>query len=176
MGETVFNVSRAEEIQEQFKQEKLQVPVESLRNVATSAPGDGQGLLFNVLTGKYEPKDVATPTGGTAQTKVEVVSTEAIAAFAMVTADGKNADSANTLHVGKVVGVALAAVAPATVTNVVVDGDVENPLWAWTDGAPIFLNGTSLSMTPPTTGFLIQVGVAKNATRIIFNLKASVLL
>ena len=60
--------------------------------------------------------------------------------------------------------------------SVVGFGKITNPLWAWTVGDRIFLNGTSLSTTAPSSGFIQIIGVAIASDTIDIKLAQSILL
>lgn len=99
-----------------------------------------------------------------------------IPAFAAVTSTGLAANSATTAHFGKVIGVTLAAIASGFSGLVQVAGQLTNPAWAWSTGDLIFLNGASLSSSPPGTGFVQPLGTAKSATTIILEIGTPILL
>jgi hypothetical protein len=92
---------------------------------------------------------------------------ENIQSFQVITADGKRADSNNLSHRGKVVGIAKSNTNTGFNCPVITSGEVVNPVWTWTEGQIIFLNGNELSATPPQEGWLQQIAIAKNATTIV---------
>lgn len=99
-----------------------------------------------------------------------MVATVNIPAFAAVISTGKPADSSNMGHFGKVIGMAPAAIANGFSGSIVESGDVTNPAWTWTTGDLIFLNGTSLSTTPPSVGFAQYIAIAKGPTVVVVEL------
>ena len=110
-------------------------------------------------------KDVIQATG-IGSVKVIVIATENIAAFKVATIKGKNADSANLLHMGNIAGVMLGAVATGFAGQAVAEGTIKNSAWTWTIGDVLFLNGTALSTVAPVTGFRVVIGYAVTADTI----------
>lgn len=120
-----------------------------------------------------------TGTGGGAgptQELVDVTMQDAVPAYVMVTADGRRADSSNSAHFGKVVGMTTQAYSIGAVASLVDDDEVTNTGWAWSPGAKLFLNGTNVSTTPPSTGWSQMIGVARSANTVIIQLRPPILL
>lgn len=101
---------------------------------------------------------------------------EDIPAFSLATADGQVADSSDITHFNRVIGMVIEDVANGFIGEATVDGTVTNPAWAWSPGSKLFLNGTTISLTPPAVGFSQMVAVARNAQIIIMKLGEAVLL
>lgn len=93
-----------------------------------------------------------------------------------VTVDGLLANSGTTAHKNKVIGLVWADVLSGHIGHALLEGEMTNPLWSWTAGSPLYLNGTSLSQTPPTTGFLQRIAVARTDMTIIIQPKHPILL
>jgi len=106
----------------------------------------------------------------------EVAATENLPAFAVILATGVVANSSNVTHQGRVIGITLEAILSGAVGPFISEGAVENSAWAWMPGDRLFLNGTSISTTPPVTGFSQQVATAETPTTIFFDLGPPVLL
>ena len=101
-----------------------------------------------------------------------IQATQDIAAFKVITADGKLADCSNLMHRLKVVGVTTAAALNGFNASVNIEGEVTNPSWTWAVGQAIYvsdLNGTSGVWSQ-------RIGTAINATTIIINIRNSFLL
>lgn len=96
--------------------------------------------------------------------------------FSIVTVDGKIADSNNIAAVGRVAGVSMAAFLTGFPSDIVFHGLIDNPLWNWNEGDVLFLNGTSLSTTQPSSGFSQIIGTAKSPTKVLINLEEPILL
>jgi hypothetical protein len=137
---------------------------------ATAAPGD-------VLGFDGDSNLAVIPNSAVVQFEsIELAATADITAFSPVVITGKIADSANLSYFGRVVGIASAAIANGFVGVVVTFGTITNSGWAWTPGSSIFLNGTALSQTAPSTGFSQAIGVAKTSDTIFVSLSDPVLL
>ena len=116
------------------------------------------------------------PIGPAGTPTIEVVATENIPAFEAITVLGQRADSNNTAHLSRVVGLNVAAVVSGFVATVAQSGELTNPAWTWTPGVGVWLNGTTLSQTPPTSGFVLLIGVSKTSTTIVIEPTVAILL
>ena len=106
-----------------------------------------------------------------------IVMSESVLAFAVITSNGKKADSSNIAHINKVCGIIIENTnAGFTGTFIRNGSEVTNPAWTWTSGAVIYLNGTTLSTVAPTSGFSQRIGTAKTATTLLIELSETVLL
>ena len=114
------------------------------------------------------------PGGGGLGLAIEAVAGEAIGGHRVVVLDAAGlafyADQSNPNHMGLVAGVSQGAASLAAAVNIMVKGRIIEPSWSWTPFAPVFLglNGL-LTQTVPTTGFLLVVGTAFDATSIFVN-------
>ncbi len=141
-----------------------------------------QGNRTNVGLGFNQPTrpniglafSVFGPSGG--DDLIQVLAAEDLPAYTLVTAQGNIADSNNFAHYDKVVGMTIIAVLTGFIARLADDDEVTNPGWAWSPGSHLFLNGTTISVTPPSTGFSQRVAVARTATTIIMGLGPPILL
>lgn len=108
-------------------------------------------------------------------TKVPIRAAGPIPRWSAVTASGELADSSNPAHEDHIIGVTDGAIAftaaHPTYGDVTTGGALFNKDWTWTTGGPIYLNGTTLSQTPPGVGFVQQVGWAMNAQTMLVNVR-----
>jgi len=147
---------------------------EEIEPIGTGGGGGGGGTIpatNNLLKGDN--------TGNAADSKIkssEAVAAENLSAFDIVTVDGFKANSGTPAHLGKVIGITRSAVLTGFVADVIYYGEIVNGSWSWTAGQKLFLNGTSLSTTPPASGFVQMIAVAKNATTITMRVEIPVLL
>ena len=107
-----------------------------------------------------------TGSGG-GQRFIQVVVQQDTPAYSIVTSTGLIANSGNLAHYGRVVGMTEIGVLNGTVVNVIDDLDVTNNAWAWSPGTYLYLNGSTISATPPSSGFSQRVATASNANIII---------
>lgn len=106
-----------------------------------------------------------------------LVATEDIATFKVVTSTGKNADSANLAHLGRVIGISKVPIPNGFAGAVAQTGELTNAGWTWSGpGVVLFLNGTAISETAPGTGFVQKVGVAVNGNKMIVELGDPIML
>lgn len=110
------------------------------------------------------------------QVKVKVIATEKILAYKVATYTGVNANSSNTAHRDKIAGIASVEIDNGFSGYAVAEGEIQNASWSWTKGDIIFLNGTNLSITPPTSGFRVIIGYASAANKIYVDISESILL
>lgn len=117
---------------------------------------------------------VATQTGDT----IQLTTASPIGGHRIVYASGGVAllaDAGNVAHAGKVVGMTPAAVSAGVVT-VVIGNAITEPSWNWTPG-PVYLGSNGLpTQTRPTVGFLQEIGVALEPTRLVVDLKPPIIL
>ena len=142
--------------------------IQALARVETHAPATAMIAFVDLLGEEIDAVEVAT--------EIEVVAAAHLPAFTMVTATGERADSGNPAHYGKVVGITQVEVLSGFIATLVTDTEVTNPSWSWSPGDVLFLNGTSISTTPPASGFIQIIGVARTATTIIVQLQPPILL
>lgn len=125
-----------------------------------------------VATGTRGPKgDKGDPGGNTT-----IAVTENIAAYELVNSDGSKASSYITGKRDWLLGIASASILSGFSGLVVMFGDITNSSWNWTAGNVIYLNGTALSTTPPTTGFIQMIGTAKSNHTIEIKIGQSILI
>jgi hypothetical protein len=108
--------------------------------------------------------------------EISLVAASSFPAFSAVTSAGALANSSNLAHYGKVVGLNALAATLGFVVAVRQIGELTNGAWSWSIGDVIFLNGTTLSKVPPSTGFVQQLGVARSATTIVIEMYPPILL
>lgn len=132
--------------------------------------GIGKRVADNALEGATEV-DITSPA-----IVGQIIMDEPGPQFCVVTVDGKVADSNVVSHIGRVAGIALTAPAAGFPVDCIFHGDIENPAWSFNEGDSIFLNGTSLSATPPAVGFSQAIGSAKSPTKVVVNIEEPILL
>lgn len=111
-----------------------------------------------------------------APTIYELVASAPISAFQPVAATGHPADSTVPADRGRVIGIAAENINTGFAGKVYTAGAITNPAWSWTKGGVIFLNGGSLSVVPPSSGFSQAIGVTSAAQTIIIALSPPVLI
>ena len=122
--------------------------------------------------GNQGAQGIAGPAGNFTMITV----TENIVIGDVVNSDGSKANSSIVIKRDWIIGVAAANIASGSTGQIILIGDLVNPSWAWTSGSILYLNGTALSTTPPTTGFIQKVAIAKSSTTITVQLNNSILL
>jgi hypothetical protein len=125
-------------------------------------------------SGVIETKQVIT-TVSTKAIKLPCVATEDISAFSIMTETGKNADSGNVFHKNIIMGITVDTIATGFSGTVVTAGQINNPLWNWTRGDVLYLNGTTISSVCPSTGFRVIIGRALDQHNIDVEISESIL-
>jgi hypothetical protein len=113
---------------------------------------------------------------GEAAVTITMAAVDMLPQYSVATVTGKLGDSSSLAFYGKVIGVAQTTISPGFSGEIQVFGLIVNPLWTWTPGAAVFLNGSSLSQTAPSAGFLQQIGIAKNSQTLFIDVTAPILL
>jgi phosphotransferase system HPr-like phosphotransfer protein len=108
-----------------------------------------------------------TLTADTLTLSTFVLAAQYIHRFDVVTSMGLIADSGTAGDEKILLGVAVSDIAIGQPIEVVAQGEISNSAWTWTQGDPIYLNGTVLSNVAPGGGdFVRQVGVASSKTTV----------
>lgn len=128
---------------------------------------------IKILSNRGEEEVVGGGTGTADQIIVEVEAAVDITKYQLVTSDGLIANSSTTTHKNKIVGVATADILTGFMVPVLAYGELENLSWSWTTGS-VFLNGTAISNTPPSSGFSKIIGTIKTPAIILVNLEESI--
>lgn len=129
----------------------------------------GQGTLIDPLV-------AVGGSGSSSKVLVPVSAQTNIAKYDVVTSDGFLASTAVPGKRNRTLGFANAAILNTFVGDVVAEGELTNPLWSWTIGLPIFLNGASPSQSCPVTGFTQILGTAIKVDTINVEIHQSILL
>jgi hypothetical protein len=126
------------------------------------------------LTGTIE-EGVVTTSEAT-YLSIEIEAQETIPAYSVITSDGYIASSADITQRSKILGVATSYTISGHIIPVATDGEIVDLSWSWTKGQPLYLNGTTISHTPPTSGYLIRLGEASDTTKMYIEISDSILL
>ena len=109
----------------------------------------------------------------TALSSVEITAKENILEFEPVNIEGYKANSSSNRIC---TAIALSNILENTTKKFLVSGLVTNPLWTFTANLPVYLNGSTLSNIPPTTGFVQRVGIAKHSTILFLKIEQEIYL
>jgi hypothetical protein len=102
--------------------------------------------------------------------KVIIKATADIARWGVVNSYGQQADSGDGVSENHIIGVTEGAIRNTAYGEATYSGVLFNDQWSWTPGAAIYLNGTALSETPPSAGFVAQIGLAITPESIFINI------
>jgi hypothetical protein len=125
------------------------------------------------IPGVQGPRGIPGPVGAT----LEVTAQEFLPAYSIVLGSGYVADSSVKTDVNKSVGMVLDNIDALKAAPITTMGPIINPLWSWTGaGQKVYLNGTGLSQTAPTSGFVQAVGVTLSSTSLFLNLQDGIII
>jgi len=154
LSEETINVEVVEDI--------IEVTIE---NICTS--GSGSGDMTKII---YDSNNNGV-VDSSESIILTIVANEDIPQFQMMTSTGYIADSNNLAHIDRVSGISIKAITNNTSGEVLAYGKITNINWNFTVGSILFLNGTAISQTPPTSGFICQIGKVINSNTILINIK-----
>lgn len=152
--------------------------LDNLCDVVTPSPDDGDVLSYDSTSGKW----IAIPAtgGGSGGNNIQDTYTagEDIIAYRAIKINTGQAFhcNGNTAADGdECIGISIQSALAGDTTSVVYSGEITEPTWNWTNG-PIYV-GASGSLTQSTTGlaFVQQAATAIAPTKIIVDVKLSVL-
>lgn len=107
---------------------------------------------------------------------IQIVAAENLLKYDVVNIDGTKADSSILNKRDFAIGLASENINTGFSGSIDTEGEITNPLWTWTTGDVLYLNGNSISKIPPSSGFIQRLGVAKAATIIELQLTPSILI
>ncbi len=119
---------------------------------------------------------IITPPGTSVGVLVDYTATALITIYDPVTSLGTVGDSTIIAQRNKIIGIATYSVGAGFIGQAVGFGKITNSAWAWTVGSKIFLNGTTLSTTAPSTGYIQIIGTATASDTIDVKISQSVML
>lgn len=128
--------------------------------------------------GTQGPPGPPGPAGGQALVKTADVTLSGHRVVRATSALGVNyADNQTPSHAATVVGVTTGAALLGAAVIVQVSGEIVEPSWAWTPNLPVYCgpNGT-LTQTPPSSGWLLEIGFAVAATQLFIRAKTPIFL
>jgi len=146
-------------------EETIEVTIE---NICTS--GNGSGDMTKLI---YD-KDQDGVVDSSESLIIDVVATEDLPKYSLVTTTGEVADSNNPAHINRVAGITLSDITANTSGKVLRYGKIRNFNWSFTINAPLFLNVKSISQTPPSVGFLCNIGTVVNSNEILVDIQRSI--
>lgn len=135
----------------------------------------GSGMLKQTVAGVVAHPAIAIPgVDYDVPRFVQVVVLQDTPAYSILTTSGFIADSSNMVYFGRVLGMVETFYPNGSMANVITDLDITNNTWSWSPNSRLYLNGTSISASPPVTGFSQRVAVAINANIISMGLQPPV--
>ena len=102
------------------------------------------------------------PSAGASLTGIKLQ--ENVNQFDPVSIQGFRTNCGNFSIFGAFLGLASTSGTAGQVIQIITAGEVVNPGWNWSPGSPVYLFGTGLSNQMPSSGYLQQIGSARDAT------------
>lgn len=131
-------------------------------------------IVFNPLSGKFDitEKDYV---------KIHYIAGEILSGHRAVIIDADGlvyyADSTNSAHKYKVVGITQGAASLGAIAFIQTFGELIEPSWTWTVGTPIWIStGGLLTQTTPIAGFALEIAIPITATKIFIQQKMPITL
>lgn len=140
---------------------------------------EGPNILINITEDSENSRiDITLSVDGSLPEAagLEIVSAEDLLRLNIATTDGFKADSANVNHRNKLLGIMTENVDSGFSGTCQTSGELVDSSWNFTPGTVLFLNGTSLSIVPPSTGFSCEIARVIEPTKIFVLIKDSLLL
>ncbi len=99
-----------------------------------------------------------------------IVAYEAIPMGAPVTFNGRVASSNLLASFWRVAGFSKVSTNRGFAVELITSGEFKNDNFNWTPEREVYLNGTALSQTPPSSRFVQILGIAKDSKTVIIKL------
>ncbi len=108
---------------------------------------------------------------------INITATTDLGGHRVVTVHGEYADCSQVNQAFSVAGVTLQAVAQGASVQVQSAGEITESSWNWIIGQPVYLGGSGqLTQIPPTSGFVMVLGVPVNATTLLIDIQQPIIL
>lgn len=152
--------------------------VNSFRSVPQGIDLILSGSGYNYLSddGTYKPVSASSSNSVVGN----YLASEAIGGHIVVyqTASGLAIASSNSVvHASRILGLTNSAVASGFSVPVTLSGELTESTWTFTEGLPVYLsvNGT-ITQSIPSSGFILQMGVAVSPVKILVSIKLPIIL
>lgn len=152
------------------------IDFENLTVPQPTPPAGKTRMYFKDDRQAYVKEDNGTERVIGGQTVADVQAAVDILEFQPVTNQGQIADSANLGDMGQFLGLAMNDADTGFIVTCLLVGVITNLSWSWSPGDKVYLNGTTLSTTPPSSGFSQMIAVAKSADTLIVRPQQPILL
>lgn len=139
-------------------------------NIISRGSGSGTDNSLYLKSNGAGGWELATPN----QLIANFTAAVALAAYDPVTNSGQLADSTNLAHKGRVIGIVKAATAIGNVGQAVIEGTIIDAGWSLAPNTKLFLNGTTISATAPTTGFSQLLAIARTDMEVLVQPKHAI--
>lgn len=113
------------------------------------------------------------PAGPGAPTTLQLTAAGAVSALRAIVAEGgtgRYPDTGTPADAGRVVGVSKTAAADGDPFDVLTKGEHVDAGWSWSPG-PVFCGASGVLTQSPGTGWVLEVGRALSATRLLVDVK-----
>lgn len=137
-----------------------------------ASPLQQNGLLIKLLSSVYTA--ITAPILNETWIAGENLSGERIV-YASSSTEVKYADKNSIYDCNSIIGITLHAASINDSIKCQTSGILINDAWNWTPSFPIFLGNNGLiTQSPPTTGIMVELGVAISSTAIYINIKETI--
>lgn len=136
-----------------------------------------QSHQFTILAGQrgqQGEQGIPGPAGGTALSRVAGETLSALRVVYEIDGEVFLLDSADDVHIDQLLGLTITSGNASENVNVQLVGAVDDASWSWTPGRVYLGANGFLTQTPPDAGYLVLVGYAVSATRLILNIQDNI--
>ena len=150
--------------------------VQKLAPAVQIAPTERGGMITILAgqRGQEGPQGIPGPAGGTAVARVAGETLSALRVVYEVDGEVFLLDSTDDVHIDQLLGLTITSGAASENVNVQLVGAVDDASWSWTPGR-VYLGASGfLTQTPPDAGYLVLVGYAVSATRLVLNIQDNI--
>lgn len=133
--------------------------------------------MFTILAGQRGqegPQGIPGPAGGTAVARVAGETLSALRVVYEIDGEVFLLDSTDDVHIDQLLGLTITSGNASENVNVQLVGAVDDASWSWTPGRVYLGANGFLTQTPPDAGYLVLVGYAVSATRLILNIQDNI--
>jgi hypothetical protein len=168
-------------IQLNFSVRRLNCNISSKNsNVGINRPVINANIVKKSIVASAQPKTInMTAKGAIVYTGTGVIACEAGETISALKCVQGDSDSkiyiCSNIDAFAVMGVAISSATIGGMVNVRTSGLLEDSSWNWIEDIPIFCSTDGiLSQTPPTEGYMVQMGVPKTPTSMVINIQKAV--
>lgn len=107
--------------------------------------------------------------------RISVEASEFLPQHKVITTDGYIASSSDITQRAKIAGIGIGDTDPTFLCDCVFKGVLESASFSFTPHQLLYLNGTTISETAPSSGYILQLGKSLTANKILVDIRRAIL-